>query len=243
MVTNGVLVTPEIAVEMKVLNVFPSVSLDGYKDMNDVNRPFLGGQGSFDKAIRGYQLLKDVGFDVAVNTTMTWVVIENLDRFWDFVVEYGISKVIFDRLVDVPSHVRAVPVEEFYSALYKAYEIRNNKGLGHIEIGNIESYKRAFEGNADKSCTLFGSTCGAGTNFIIYLLRDAYPCGRMFDEQIWKLGDLKTPIEFLQSEMYKKIDERPTKCSLCSVKSSCVKDCLIEEQDPTYECSFRVNFI
>jgi uncharacterized protein len=243
MVTNGVLVTKIIAEEMKLLNIVPSVSLDGYKELNDKGRPFLGGKGSFDKAIQGYKYFKEVGFDIAINTVMTMDVIENLDKYWEFVKEYEVTKVIFDRLVDIPSHVRPVPIERFYGSLYKAFKMKDEYGLNHVEIGNIESFKRAFEGNPDKSCTLFGSTCGAGTNFIIYLLRDAYPCGRMFDEQTWKLGDVDSSIEEIQSKMFKKILERPTKCSSCSVKTSCIKDCLIEEQDPTYECSSRVDFI
>lgn len=243
MVTNGVLVTKTIAEEMKSLRVIPSVSIDGHKELNDRSRPFLGGKGSFDKAIRGYSLLKEVGFDVAINTVMTMDVIENLDKYWEFVKEYDVTKVIFDRLVDIPSHVRPVPVERFYSALYKAFKMRGEYGLTNVEIGNIESFRRAFEGNPDKSCTLFGSTCGAGTNFIIYLLRDAYPCGRMFDEETWKLGDINSSIQNIQAKMFEKIEERPTKCSSCSVKSSCIKDCLIEEQDPTYECTSRIDFI
>jgi len=243
MVTNGVLVTKQIAEELRFLNVFPSVSLDGFQEINDRNRPFLGGKGSFEKAVRGYKLLQEAGFDVAINTVMTWEVIETLDQYWEFVKEYKVNKVIFDRLVDVPSHVKEVPVEMFYSALYRAFKMKNDLGLNNVEIGNIESFKRAFEGNPDKSCTLFGSTCGAGTNFIIYLLRDAYPCGRMFDNEIWKLGDIDTPIEEIQFNMFQKIEERPTKCSSCAVKSSCIKDCLIEEQDPKYECSSRVDFI
>lgn len=243
MVTNGVLVTKQIATELKALNVHPSISLDGFKEINDKSRPFLGGKGSFDKAIRGYQLLKAVGFDVAINTVMTWDVIENLDQYWEFVKEYKVNKVIFDRLVDVPTHVKAVPVEVFYGALYKAFKMKSDYGLDAVEIGNIESFRRAFAGNPDKSCTLFGSTCGAGTNFIIYLLREAYPCGRMFDNKTWKLGDISDSIAAIQAKMFDKIEERPTKCSFCSVKSSCIKDCLIEEQDPTYECSSRVQFI
>jgi uncharacterized protein len=243
MVTNGVLVTQQIAEELKALNVFPSVSIDGFKEINDKSRPFLGGKGSFDKAVRGYKLLQEAGFDVAVNTVMTWDVIENLDRYWEFVKEYNVNKVIFDRLVDVPSHVKEVPVEVFYGALYSAFKKKDEHGLHAVEIGNIESFRRAFEGNPDKSCTLFGSTCGAGTNFIIYLLRDAYPCGRMFDNETWKLGEINTPIEEIQFNMFQKIEERPTKCTSCSVKSSCIKDCLIEEQDPSYECISRVDFI
>lgn len=243
MVTNGVLVTEVIAKEMKHLKIIPSVSLDGHKELNDKSRPFLGGKGSFDKAIKGYKLLKEVGFDVAINTVMTMEVIENLDKYWEFVKEYEVTKVIFDRLVDIPSHVRPVPIELFYSSLYKAFKMREEYRLNDVEIGNIESFRRAFQGNPDKSCTLFGSTCGAGTNFIIYLLRDAYPCGRMFDEQTWKLGEINTPIKSIQAKMFEKINERPTKCATCSVKSSCIKDCLIEEQDPNYECSARISFI
>jgi uncharacterized protein len=69
-VTNGTLVTPEIAQFCANHDVFVIVSLDGRREVNDRARMSRGGIGCFDAAKRGYELLKDAGCRVAICQTV-----------------------------------------------------------------------------------------------------------------------------------------------------------------------------
>ena len=61
--TNGVLITNEWAEILKELKIFPGVSLDGTKKAHDMYRVDHKGNGSYDKVVKGLQILREkLGF-------------------------------------------------------------------------------------------------------------------------------------------------------------------------------------
>ncbi len=242
LVTNATLITDQIAKEMKEINLFPSVSLDGYEELHDENRITHNGNGSFEKTMKGIQHLRENGFRVAINTTVTKSLTKNLTKYFNFLEANKIDKVIFDRLVDTPSSFEEMTYAEFYEFLIKAFDKKEMLNLNNIEIGNIEAYKKNFEGRPDKVCTMFGASCGAGVNFLIYMSREVYPCGRMFGKDRWKLGSYKDSLEQLQNSMFSKIPNR-NDCQECPIVHECVKDCLLEYEEENYSCEPRQDFI
>jgi len=209
-VTNGVLLTPSMVAEMKELELFPSVSLHGPADLHDAERFHAGGTGSHDEVMRGIGYLREAGIPVAINTTLTRVVVDNLGDYLDFVVDQGFSKVIFDRLVDVPPEHEVSP-RAFYEALRRCAELIDERGLREkLEIGNLEAYRRALMGRPDRVCTMFGSTCGAGYHNVIYLQREVYPCGRMFGRPEWRLGTFDQPLERFVERMDEVVEGLPS---------------------------------
>lgn len=242
LVTNATLITDKMAKEMKNLDLFPSVSLDGYQELHDENRITHNGIGSFEKTMQGIECLRKNNFKIAINTTVTKSLVNKLPEFFNFLNKSRIDKVIFDRLVDTPSDFEEMTYAEFYEFLLKAFNKKEELNLKNIEIGNIEAYKKNFEGRPDKVCTMFGASCGAGVNFLIYMSREVYPCGRMFGKDRWKLGDFKDSIEQLQNSMFSKIPNRQD-CQECLIVQECVKDCLLEYEEENYSCEPRQDFI
>lgn len=202
-VTNATLVTHKIAQEMKELKVIPSVSIDGPKEIHDKYRLTHKQQGTFDRVIKGVEVLREVGFDVAINTTLSRDLLFGLDGFVEFVKEYGFKKVIFDRLVDTPDFIDPISYAEYYQFLENIHGKFQAAKMTDVEVGNLEAYKRNFQGKPDKVCTMFGGSCGAGSNFVIYMGKDVYPCGRMFGKEEWLLGSIDDPIEEFTQRMKK----------------------------------------
>lgn len=242
LVTNASLITPEIALEMKRLKIVPSVSLDGPKEIHDINRLFHDGKGTFDATMKGISLLHDAGFDVSINTTISRNIIENVEHYLDFVLGMGFTKVIFDRLVDVPKNIDAISDHEYYEFLLTIKSTLDQHNITNLEIGNIEAYRRNLSGVADHVCTMFGGSCGGGSHFLIYLGKDVYPCGRMFGIPQWFLGNYDQDIDYLQQQMYCKIPTRP-ECLSCNVSNECIRDCILESQAVGYSCESRQNFL
>jgi len=242
-VSNGTLLTQKIASEMKELDVFPSISLDGYKELHNKNRINYLGIGSFENTMKGINILRTQNFKIAINTTVTETLVANIENYLIFLKDNNISKVTFDRLVDTPSHFKKMSYNEFYDFLSLLYKKRKELKMENIiEIGNFESYKKNFKGKVDKVCTMFGSSCGAGTNFLIYMLKDVYPCGRMFGKKEWLLGKYLDNIEDLQNNMYNKLPQR-TDCINCSILKECYRDCILEYEEKDYTCDSRKEFI
>lgn len=242
-VTNGLLLRPAIAADMKELGVSPSVSLDGPASIHDLTRTGHNGQGSHAGVMRGISVLRDAGIPVAINTTLTRDVIQNLEEYFDFVTAQGLDKIIFDRLVDVPEE-QSVPTEQFYAALRRIVEIKELRKLDRLEIGNYEAYIRALNGKPDRVCTMFGSTCGSGFHNIIYMQRDVYPCGRMFGQSKWVLGRFDEPLDTFPQRMAKITG--PEGCGSAAGASDHGKagpDCLIERTTPDYDAGARNQFV
>lgn len=241
MVTNGTLLNKRVVGELKALNFTPSVSLDGPRELHDRNRIYHRGIGSFDMVMRGIELLREAGFVVAINTVLTHDLINNLEAYFAFVAEKGFQKIIFDRLVDVPEDVPALNYDEFYRALRRIGEMKVALELDDLEIGNLEAYRRAVGGNPDRVCTMFGSTCGAGFNNVIYMQRDVYPCGRMFHLDHWKLGRFDDPLEFFPDRMTGLLQR--SRAGAYTDEGSCGRDCIMEQERPDYESTARQDFI
>ncbi|MDD6229849.1 MAG: SPASM domain-containing protein [Lactimicrobium massiliense] len=66
LITNGTLITDSIAKDLASHQVIVSVSLDGVKEAHDYNRIDENGNGSFEKAVRGYWLLKKYGIEPGI---------------------------------------------------------------------------------------------------------------------------------------------------------------------------------
>lgn len=241
-VTNGLLLKPSVVAEMKELGVSPSVSLDGPAWMHDRTRLRHNGRGSHAAVMRGIACLREGGIPVAINTTLNRDVISDLDAYFDFIEEQGFSKVIFDRLVDVPVQ-HAVTSDEFYGALQRIAEIKDERGLVHLEVGNLEAYNRALAGKADRVCTMFGSTCGSGFHNIIYMQREVYPCGRMFGQKRWVLGRFDEPLEVFPRKMAEIAGKGGCGDALGVEDGPAGPDCLIERLTDGYDRRPRDGFV
>lgn len=241
-VTNGLLLRPSVVAEMKALKLSPSVSLDGPASLHDRTRLRHNGRGSHAEVLRGIGYLRDGGIPVAINTTLGRDIVDNLDAYFDFIEEQGFDKVIFDRLVDVPEE-HMVSSVEFYAALRRIAEIKEERGLTHVEIGNLEAYKRALAGTPDRVCTMFGSTCGSGFHNIIYMQREVYPCGRMFGQKQWVLGRYDEPLDVFPRRMAEIVGSQGCGGGSAEKEGPAGPDCLIERQAAGYDRGARDGFV
>lgn len=241
-VTNGLLLRPQVVDEMKALRLSPSVSLDGPAVLHDATRLKHNGRGSHADVMRGIGALRAAGVPLTINTTLTRQVVEGLDAYFDFIEEHGFDKIIFGRLVDVPDEF-AVPTVTFYRALRRIAELKRERGLKHVEIGNLEAYDRALAGAPDRVCTMFGSTCGSGFHNIIYMQRDVYPCGRMVGQQEWVLGRFDEPVERFPQRMWEKVGDAGCGSGCANGAGPAGPDCLIDRRAPGYEPQHREQFM
>lgn len=242
-VTNGILLNRRIVEEMKEIGLTPSISLDGPKDLHDLYRKKHGGQGSFHQVLRGIEVLRAEGFTVAINTVLTRELLRRLPEFLSFAKEHHLQKIIFDRLVDVPADQNPLSYAEFYRALRHIAEMTEALGLSSLEIGNLEAYRRAIRGQADLVCTMFGSTCGAGLDNLMYMQRDVYPCGRMFHQEHWRLGRFDEALELFPVRMQDRLARSRAGALRAAGEGGAGHDCIIEQERADYDPRAREEFV
>ena len=101
-VTNGTLISKEIAQFVAARGNFDiAISLDGQEESHNKKRPFINGKGSFEKAIRGLEILKQEGKkEISLSCTIADHNIDELPSLLDLHRKYGFASINLNPLVD-----------------------------------------------------------------------------------------------------------------------------------------------
>ena len=95
--TNGTLITPEKARELKKVGLsYVGVSLDGMEGIND---RFRGKKGAFNDAMEGIRNCQEVGLKVGLRFTINRMNAVEIPRIFDLVEEMEIPRICFYHLV------------------------------------------------------------------------------------------------------------------------------------------------
>jgi uncharacterized protein len=98
MITNGTLINKEISEFIYRYNIGVTVSLDGVKKINDINRIMKNNSGSFDKIVKGIKALKvtNPNINIAVESTLAKNNLQDMDinsyiRFVQILSNLGVT--------------------------------------------------------------------------------------------------------------------------------------------------------
>lgn len=95
--TNGTLITPKVADELKKLGLsYVGISLDGMEKVNDA---FRGVKGAFRRALEGIEACKEVGIKVGLRFTINRRNVQDVPAMFDLVEEAAIPRICFYHLV------------------------------------------------------------------------------------------------------------------------------------------------
>jgi uncharacterized protein len=89
--TNGTLIDENWCHFFQQWSVRIGVSLDGPKDIHDAHRVDRGGKGTFDRAMRGIQHLKDAAIPFSILCVVTREMLDQADRMWSFWESLGVN--------------------------------------------------------------------------------------------------------------------------------------------------------
>ena len=168
-ITNGtVSLTDEDWMFLESHNVNVGFSLDGYKELHNMNRC-----DSFDKVIKNVEEYKRVtGHYPTFNATVGKESIHNADKVISFFKYYG-TRVTFSRMIGK----QGISLQE-----YRDFPSLAEK---HISIRR---------GGLD--CTMYGGQCGAGKNNYFFANGKVYYCGNCID--LPPVGDSSMRFEELE---------------------------------------------
>jgi 12,18-didecarboxysiroheme deacetylase len=95
--TNGTLITPETAKELKKVGLsYVGVSLDGLEEVND---RFRGKKGAFRDALAGIRNCREAGIKVGLRFTLNRMNVKEVPRIFDLLEKEDIPRVCFYHLV------------------------------------------------------------------------------------------------------------------------------------------------
>jgi uncharacterized protein len=135
-VTNGSLVDNEIAAFLARFGAKASVSIDGPEEINDSMRRDLNNRGTFEKALKGYNLLKDNGIDCGISCTISTHNINVLPEITEWIcvklqpTSLGFNIPIVSK--ESPLHIDSNLLAE---KLIKCFEICKTYGIYEDRVG------------------------------------------------------------------------------------------------------------
>lgn len=114
-VTNGTLITSEIADWLQVHQFRLTISLDGPPEIQNIQRPKINGEGSYDDAFRGARLLQERRMRFGIRATITKSNIFKIRNLQDIAKELGCGLKL-EPLTPVGRGVEmeSVSIEDFY---------------------------------------------------------------------------------------------------------------------------------
>jgi uncharacterized protein len=121
-VTNGSLLTEELARRLKQHNVGVGLSLDGWADI-DKNRVSTEGKETFYSALKALALLKEAEVNVGISCTITKQNYEYAEEIVDFVNKLGVRSLSFNLLTRLKnaSNFEVPDPKQLAHHLFKAY--------------------------------------------------------------------------------------------------------------------------
>ena len=121
-VTNGSLITEDIAKKLKQHNVATGLSLDGWANI-DKNRVFTDGKETFYSALKALALLKEAGVNTGISCTITKQNYEHAEEIIEFIQKLGVRTIGFNLLTRLkePSKFEVPDPKQLAHHLFAAY--------------------------------------------------------------------------------------------------------------------------
>lgn len=193
--TNGTLITPELARELKSLRIAVGVSLDGMPDVNDLLRPFASGRGSTIATLQGLQNLKAGGVKVGLTAVLSANNIAGLPRLVELASYQGnVHGIALDLLRPVGRCVdnKILPPEpelmarQVRASLYRAEEIAGLGG-GLVRFREVERLKYQLRQGVSRKHYCYATT---GQSMVVMPRGEVYPCSSLAGIPDFYLGNI-----------------------------------------------------
>jgi uncharacterized protein len=243
MQTNGTLLDDEWCEFFKENNFLIGLSLDGPRELHDAYRVDKGGQGTFERVMRGLRLLQKHEVDYNILTTVNRINADYpLEVYRFFRDEVGADWIQFIPVVERISEQgqtlyqqgtqvseRSVQPEQFGRFLTTIFDEWVRHDVGQVYVQTIEAAARNWLGLASSGMCVFDPTCGAG--LALEHNGDLYSCDH-FVEPDYKLGniqehDISQLVATDQQRKFgrDKLEALPQQCLNCKVRFACHGEC------------------
>jgi uncharacterized protein len=203
--TNLWKLTPEIAEIFAEYNIPIGSSLDGPKELNDLQR----GKGYYEKTMKGYEIARSHGLDVRFITTFTSYSVNLKEDIFNFYLEQGFTLKLHPCLPSLkgenPEKWTINPEEYGELLIYLLDKYLEN--MGRIEVMNIDHLCKCVFTGKGTVCTYvdcMGDTFAVGPDGGIY------PCYRFIGMPEWVMGNVyehPTMADLAQSDAWKRLQQ------------------------------------
>jgi uncharacterized protein len=232
--TNGTLINEEWCRFLSAESFYVGVSIDGPEEMHNKFRYSAGWEGSFEKVVRGYELLKKYKIRTEILTVVHSGNVNDPQKVYRFLKKLDPGYLSFLPLViRDPVNVNqadsiSVVAEDFGNFLIGIFDEWISGDIGKIKIQIIEEAARSAFKQEHTIC-IFRKVCGGVP--VLEHNGDFYSCdhyvdkdhliGNLGEKSLEEMLDCKAQTEFGNAKLY----SLPSYCRVCEVREMCNGEC------------------
>ncbi|QDV52352.1 radical SAM/SPASM domain-containing protein [Gimesia fumaroli] len=238
LITNGTLLSEDVVDFIVEHRFLLFISLDGWREMHEYNRPAMDGQGSYDTIVRNavyankqYEKHKLPLIKIRANLTNRYHDKKKVSQFFE---ELGFKLIGIGPIEPLPhgDPSPAALTEEQMDALAEKSEqdlldvvetLKRREHVGPFEMRKLHQARRPLKKNGT-----LGVTCGVCRNTTVVDNRgNMYPCHRYGEMQEYVIGHISSGLDrALVMKYYQKINAHTTKdCHDCWIRDYCSGGC------------------
>lgn len=218
--TNATMIDEKFAEFFKNENINVGISIDGIKEVHDLNRVDYSENGSFDVACQGAKYCIDKNVTCAAMVTVTINNVNMLSESVEFLVDFGFKKIILNLNYEDPWN------DEYISILKSEYEkiseyyydcFSKKKFFVLMPLDNkIRSYIKSLE-----------CTDGCSMDRIVVSVDGTYfPCTQYVYKKEYSIGNYNDGLDFKkQYKIFHKRIDSEVPCVKCALKTRCIYKC------------------
>ncbi|MFQ9246968.1 MAG: radical SAM/SPASM domain-containing protein [Clostridium paraputrificum] len=233
--TNGTLITEEFAKFFYDNKFLVGISLDGNKDMHDLNRVNHSQNGSFKEVMKGISLLKKYNVNFNILVVVTRALSKKIESCYKFLRENDFNYIQFIPFIEALEdcnnnnlnfHITSKQYEDYIKKLFDMWYEDVSKGK-MVSIRYFDNILGLFLGQDYEACDMRG-ICSC--QHIIESDGRVYPCdfytyekysiGNIFDESFDNMHEKEITRNFIIESVSK-----DKKCETCKYRALCRGGC------------------
>lgn len=221
MTTNGTIMNDEIERFLRENHVSVQISIDGKRDIQDKNRHYSKGSGSYDIVINKTKNMREDNL-LSARATITNINLDLVENF-EHLENMGFKSIPMAPAHNLLSDNDYKKLINESQKLIKLLEELIKKG-NYKKASKIRIYWNGL--SKIHNATNRNLPCGVGRNtYTVDINGDLYPCHRFVANKEYKIGDIKKGVE-KRTEFLREIDiSNHEQCERCWAKNLCVGSC------------------
>lgn len=236
--TNGTIITKDWVNFFVDYKFGVGLSIDGPEDINDSNRHYKSGKGSFLSVMQGIKVLQEAGYDVHVIPVVTKAAVHRVKEIFDFFIENGINHFAFTPCFPKRSGLQQSPqkcdqhtvnAEEFGIFMIDIFDLWMKLNNPNVTVRYLKEITKMLLGGEPSLC-IFRRSHFCYRFLTIDTNGDIFPCDSYMSEE-FLLGNIRHSSlrQVLSSPKYIKFKENVVKvsddCKCCPVYDICGGGC------------------
>jgi len=229
--TNGTLIDEKWALFAKKCRFTFGISLDGPRNIHNLNRVFPNGGGTFDRVMEGVQILRKKKINPGIISVVTKSSVGRASDIFGFFTENNLYKINFSPCAEKKEGdlcTFSLTPEEWSQFMIEIFDEWIERDDPAIKVQLLESL---FQGLIGGKPTLCSCTKDCSSYIAVNANGDLYLCGRFLGVDEFKIGNIMQHdlIDILCSEKYTflntKSSEIKKECCECQWESICNGGC------------------